>query len=124
MIIDNGDQIITISDQSKKIIFPYWINTLRSNYKSLYKKLSGKCYSCLSNNQDLKKELYEIEVIADHIFHYSITTKNDCLKNIAYDLGIVRHDLNLMLLDEVLSKFSFMSYHNIEKCKACLKRGY
>lgn len=129
MIIENENQTIILPDDIKKTLFPYWVNGLSKNYQSLVKKLSDQtqdkhlCLSCITK-EELKKELFEIDMIADHIFHYSMTTKNDCLKNIAYDLGIVKADLNLMLLDEILGKFSFMCYHNIEKCKACFNRKW
>jgi len=129
MIIENKNQTIIIPDDIKKTLFPYWVKGLSKNYQSLVKKLRDQteknhlCLSCISKD-DIKKELFEIDMIADHIFHYSMTTKNDCLKNIAYDLGIVKADLNLMLLDEILSKFSFMCFHNIEKCKACFNRKW
>jgi len=120
MIIKNGNSTIIISDDIKKLLIPYWFNKLSNVRESLIKKLSGKCNSCLENNNELLKEHLDLKIIADHIFHYSMTIKNSCLTNIAYDLGIVESDHNIDLLDEVLQKFSFMTYHNIEECKACL----
>jgi len=126
MIIENENQTIILPDDIKKTLFPYWVKVLSKNYQSLVKKLSDQtedkhlCLSCLSKD-DIKNELFEIDMIADHIFHYSMTTKNTCLTNIAYDLGIVKHDLNMMLYDEILRKFSYMTYHNIELCQACVR---
>ena len=72
-----------------------------------------------------EKEIDSLDQLRNMLFLDGITSDNNCLINIAYDIDILLNDIdknqNLNMIDEITEKFDFMIENKVWYCKACKK---